>query len=69
MLAITALWWEKVVLETEHVGSRGVASSSGLAWAAIAMHIWILCILLLPQLVISGPLDHPLAGKWYSREA
>lgn len=25
MLAITAAWWEKVVLETERVGSRGVA--------------------------------------------
>lgn len=63
MLAITAAWWEKVVLETEWVGSRGVASSSGLAWAVIAMHIWILCILLLSQLVVSRPLSHPLAGR------
>ena len=45
------------------VGSRGVASSSGLSWAVIAMRIWILCILLLSQLVVSRPLNHPLAGR------
>lgn len=50
-------------MAAERGGSRGVASSSGLAWAAIAMHLWILCIPLLSQLVVGRPLNHPLAGR------